>query len=176
MENTERGGRLMLYIAWIGVLALLTWAFGGWEQQRREAYSGNANPDPSSTVEGGVITVRLASNGQGHYLSGGRINGKPVTLLLDTGATNVSVPQHLAAKLGMRKGPSGIAHTANGQVKIYLSRIERLQLGDIVLEDVRASINTGMEGDEILLGMSALGQLEFSQRDDELILRQYARP
>jgi aspartyl protease family protein len=37
---------------------------------------------------------------------------------------------------------------------------------------VAALIAPGMGGDEVLLGMSALKQLEFTQRDGSLMLRQ----
>jgi aspartyl protease family protein len=46
-------------------------------------------------------------------------------------------------------------------------------LGAIGLVNVNAGIVPGMDGEEILLGMSALRQLDFSQRGGELILRQY---
>ncbi|MBT8148751.1 MAG: retroviral-like aspartic protease family protein, partial [Gammaproteobacteria bacterium] len=63
--------------------------------------------------------------------------------------------------------------TANGPVKVYSTRIGKLQLGDIVLYDVPADLNPGMDGsNEILLGMSALSQVEFSQRDGVLLLSQ----
>jgi len=54
------------------------------------------------------------------------------------------------------------------------SRTERAsrQLGEILLHDVAALITPGMDGDEVLLGMSALKQLEFTQRDGTLVLRQ----
>jgi aspartyl protease family protein len=63
--------------------------------------------------------------------------------------------------------------TANGTIPVYLTTLDRIQIGKIVLYDVRASINPYMDEDEILLGMSFLRHLEFSQRDDQLILRQY---
>ncbi|MBN0322036.1 TIGR02281 family clan AA aspartic protease, partial [Pseudomonas aeruginosa] len=37
-------------------------------------------------------------------------------------------------------------------------------------------IAPGMDGDEVLLGMSALKQLEFTQRDGTLVLRQNTSP
>jgi len=38
---------------------------------------------------------------------------------------------------------------------------------------VRASINPAMQASQILLGMSALKQIEFIQRGDSLTLTQY---
>ena len=46
-----------------------------------------------------------------------------------------------------------------------------LTLGDIVLDNVDASITPGLEDDVILLGMSALKQLELVQKGDTLTIK-----
>ena len=56
---------------------------------------------------------------------------------------------------------------------IYQTRIDELHLGEIRLTNIDASINPNMEG-AILLGMTALGQIEFSQQADTLTLKQTA--
>jgi aspartyl protease family protein len=58
-------------------------------------------------------------------------------------------------------------------VTVYGTEVSRLRIGNIELQDVRASITPSMAGDTILLGMSALQQVEFSQRGSTLTLRQY---
>jgi len=162
-------GRGMYFLAWFSVLGLLTLFFGRWEEQQI-----NPNTDPLSRVDSQVREVVLEGNQRHHYVANGRINGKTVTFLLDTGATDVVVPEPLAQKLGLRRGNRSYAHTANGTVIVYSTRIDRLDLGVIHLRDVRASINPAMEGQAILLGMSALGQIEFTQRGNQLTLRQVA--
>ena len=52
-------------------------------------------------------------------------------------------------------------------------RLQTLQLGDILLHDVEAGIVPGMAGEEVLLGMSALRQLDFRSQGGDLLLRQY---
>ena len=96
-----------------------------------------------------------------------------MTFLLDTGATDVVVPEDLATKLQLQKGPSHLASTANGRIRVYSTTIEHLQLGSIELRNVRASINPGMNGQGVLLGMSALSAVDFRQQNGQLILRQY---
>ena len=49
--------------------------------------------------------------------------------------------------------------------------IARLAFGPFVVNDVPASLNPGMQDDHILLGMSVLRHLEFTQRGDTLELR-----
>ncbi len=166
-RSPQKLGRGMLIAAWIVCLAMLTLIFGRWESYRQ-----NPNSDPDSRVINGVREVILKENQHSHYLADGMINGQPVTFLLDTGATDVVVPEKLARKLELVPGAAQLASTANGIVEVRATRIARLSLGNIQLHDVRASINPGMEGDEILLGMSALKRVDFSQKDGEMILRQ----
>jgi aspartyl protease family protein len=73
----------------------------------------------------------------------------------------------------LTRGVPGQAITANGTVDVYSTMIDRLQIGSITLFQVRASINMGMEQDQILLGMSALKNIEFTHRDGTLTLKQY---
>lgn len=83
-----------------------------------------------------------------------------------------AIPAALAQRLGLPRGAPISLHTANGTSTGYRTRLTSLQLGDILLSDVRALIAPGMHGEEVLLGMSALKQLEFTQRDGTLLLRQ----
>jgi aspartyl protease family protein len=94
-----------------------------------------------------------------------------VVFLLDTGATNVSVPLHLANSLNLVGGVTYPVQTANGIVQVTQTTIAQLSIGDIQLYNVQANINPADQSDEILLGMSALRQLEFTQKGEWLILR-----
>jgi len=163
----KRAGRVMLVLAWGAALLLATKFFGDWEEAQR-----NPNRTPESLHGSGYVEVRLASSRQGHYMAGGTINGEEVTFLLDTGATQVAVPIEVAQRLGLQAGAAIIISTANGRATAHRTRLQRLQLGDIVLTDVDALIAPGMGGDDVLLGMSALKQLEFTQRGGTLLLRQ----
>ncbi len=160
-------GKVMWIVAWALGLWLATRFFGQWQEAQR-----NPNQVLSSQQGAGFVEVQLASNGQGHFLASGQINGQPVAFLLDTGATDVAIPAGVAKQLGLKRGAPISLHTANGTSTGYRTQLARLQLGAIVLTDVRALVAPGMQGDEILLGMSALKQLEFTQRDGTLLLRQ----
>lgn len=134
----------------------------------------NPNQSVQSAVSSdGLRIVTLQRNKYGHYVATGKINNQDVTFMLDTGATDVSIPEDLAAQLGLERGPPATYRTANGLITSYRTRIPKIQLGNIVLKDVRASINpaTSRE-DTILLGMSFLKKIEFTQKGDQLILRQ----
>lgn len=157
-----------MVLAWVAALGLLTLWF---DEELKHQF--NPNHEPLSYRQDGQAEVRLKRNRLGHYVSAGFINGMPVTFLLDTGATQVSIPAHLGSRLGLPSGPSQRVLTANGSVNVSSTRIRELQLGEIVLYDISANLNPGMHSDEILLGMSALKQLEFTQRGDWLTLRHF---
>ena len=165
-KQQNKMGKGMLIVAWIIGLGLLTLVF---DDQLAKQFNPNAQPISSSSQ--GVQEVRLKQNRAGHYVSGGTINGQPVVFLLDTGATHVSVPMHLAEQLNLQKGRASWVQTANGRVQVAQTNIQRLAIGDIQLDNVRANLNPGFKNNEILLGMSALKQLEFTQKGEWLILR-----
>jgi len=163
----KRAGRVFMVLAWCAALFLATRFFG-----QREARQQNPNTVISSEQGEGFIEVKLASNTQGHFVASGQINGQPVDFMLDTGATDVSIPAELAERLKLEKGFGVTLSTANGRTQGYRTRIDRLQLGDIVLRDVRALVVPGLDGKQVLLGMSALNKLEFTQRGGTMLLRQ----
>jgi len=164
--NSSGIGKAMIYIAWILVLGILVLFFQNILEQRH-------NPNRtlvSSTDASGRPTVELKRNRAGHYLSGGTINGHTVEFLVDTGASDIAIPIDMAGRLGLRPGMPREYQTANGIVTAYTTRIQELTIGPIVIRNVRASLNPGMGSMEILLGMSLLKELEFTQRGDTLTL------
>lgn len=163
----KRAGRVLLILAWCAGLFLATRFFGEWE-----ARQNNPNVVVSSQQGDGFIEVKLVSNQQGHFVASGQINGQPVDFMLDTGATDVSIPAELAKRLKLEEGFGVTLSTANGLSQGYRTRIDRLQVGDIVLRDVRALVAPGLDGNQVLLGMSALNKLEFTQRGGTMLLRQ----
>jgi len=166
--DTRRLGKGMWVAMWLLVLGLLTLGFNSMLEKQR-----NPNASPESFTTGDVREVVLKRNRYGHYVANGSINGYQVEFLLDTGATAVAVPAATAQRLGLREGARAQFETANGTTYGYLTRLDHVGLGQIRIDDVRASINPTMEGESVLLGMTFLKHLEFTQRGDTLILRQY---
>lgn len=163
----KRAGKVLMVMAWGAALFLATRFFGEWEQRQE-----NPNAVVSSQHGNGYIEVQLVSNRQGHFVSTGKINDHPVQFLLDTGATDVAVPAAMAEALQLQRGAPVWVSTANGRSEGFRTSIERLQLGDIVLHDVRALLVPGLDAEHVLLGMSAMKQLEFTQRGGTMLLRQ----
>jgi len=163
----KRAGRVLMILAWCAALFLATRFFSQWEERQR-----NPNVEVASQQGNGYIEVNLIGNAQGHFVASGLINGRPVEFMLDTGATDVAIPAEVAKDLRLEEGFGVTLSTANGLSQGYRTRIDRLQLGDIVLRDVRALVAPGLHGDQVLLGMSALNKLEFTQRGGTMLLRQ----
>lgn len=166
--STNKMGKTFIWVAWVIVLALLVFVF---QDVLEKQWNPNIQPEYSLT-ETGKAEVRLLQNKQGHYVTQGKINDQNVTFLLDTGATNVSIPTHIAEQLQLASTGSHIAQTANGNVRVFKTSLEQLNIGNLFLYNISASINPGMKSDEILLGMSALKKVEFSQSGNTLILRE----
>ena len=168
-ESTRRLGVWMIAAAWLVLLAIASLAFDDWLIERV-----NPNRRSETRVLGdGVREVVLAQNRRGHYVATGTIDDAEVVFLLDTGATNVSVPLAVAQRLGLRSGTPMRTRTASDIITTYAVVLDRVAIGHIALRRVRASVNPHMPGDEVLLGMSFLRHLELIQRDRTLTLRQY---
>ena len=164
-------GRGMIVAAWLLLLALLTWFFN---TQLEQQHNPNQQVMMDASADG-QPEVQLERNRFGHYVATGLINSQPVVFMLDTGATDVSVPLSVAEKLGLEKGQSMQYQTANGTIRAWQTLIDEIRLGDISIGPVRASINPGAQGDEILLGMSFLKQLDFKQQGNTLTLKHPTR-
>jgi aspartyl protease family protein len=159
--------RWLINGSWIALVALLTLYFANQERDQI-----NPNQNVTSTSGDGPAEVILKANNQHHYLANGSINGQPVTFMIDTGASDVAIPAELGQKLGLVPGERGMSTTANGTVEVFKTRISSIQLGNIIIRDIRGSLNPGMASkDDILLGMSFLKHLDFNQKNDILTLR-----
>ena len=168
-DSSRKIGVVMVVAMWLVVLGLLTAFFTQWQEKQ-------LNPNRTlhiSDNENGVREVVLQRNRYGHYVATGAINDIPVVFMLDTGATDISVPQGIADQLGLEPGPAVYYETANGDAKAFMTRLGRVSLGAISLQGVRAHINPNYHADEVLLGMTFLKHLEFTQQGDKLTLRQY---
>lgn len=160
--------QIFLVSFWIIVLVVLTYLFGEWERMQMH---------PNDVVKTQVTPmgehqVVLLANQEGHYLVQGTLNGQVVEFMLDTGASRVSIPVNIAKRLKLKQGMPLQAITANGIVEVYNTHINEIRIGNIVLHDLVANINPGLQDDLVLLGMNALKKLEIIQKDHRLILRQ----
>ncbi len=157
----------MIVIAWIIFLIMLYLIFDDQLLQRN-----NPNQNIVTTVNGYQKEIVLQRNAYGHYVSSGTINNHEVTFLLDTGASDVAIPESVADEIGLEKGQTIIIKTANGNTKAYRTHLDHVAIGDIRLYDLNATILGNITGDEVLLGMNFLKHFEIIQRGRTLTIRQ----
>jgi len=163
----SRAGTAMTFIAWIIFLLILISGFDYLIEQRN-----NPNQNLITTVSGPVKEIRLQRNPYGHYIATGTINDNAVTFLLDTGASDIAIPESLADEIGLTKGPAITVKTANGDTLAYRTYLDKVALGDIVLHDLNATILMNITGEDVLLGMNFLKHFEIIQKGRTLTIRQ----
>ena len=155
----------MFVIGWLLALAILTLIFNGFLENRQ-------NPNRLSVLQNqSSDELLLQANVNGHYYAEGHINGTETLFLLDTGATTVAVPQHIADRAGLQAKNAVSIDTAAGVILAHSTHIRRLQIGHFIFSDLDAVILPGDDDNTVLLGMNALGELELRQQDGELLLQ-----
>ena len=164
----EKLGSKFTILAWILFIGLMTYYFHQYLEKQN-----NPNDQVNSITTDNLQQVILDRNRAGHYVATAYINDQEVVAILDTGATDVSIPANIANRLNLQRGPSFEVSTANGNITVYATTIDKIQLGGITLQGIRANINPYLREQDVLLGMSFLKHLEFSQQGQQLILKQY---
>ena len=160
-ENPEsRLGRRMIWLAALGVLAGLYALFSMLDQTGSTVISVDA---------GGAAMIVLEQDRNGHYQVEGQINNQSVVFLVDTGATDVAVPESMARALGLDFGPKVQVMTAAGPSQAWMTRLNEVSIGGIRRRDVRATITSG-EFNGVLLGMSFLRHYSLRQQDGKLVI------
>lgn len=131
---------------------------------------------PAAATSGFERQVHLKADESGHFLSEIYINGRPITAVVDTGATGVALSYEDAESLGIRPSESDYTHisqTANGSTRIAPVMLDEVRIGDIEVRDVQAFVGQPGALSQSLLGMTFLGRLsQVGIRGSELILEQ----
>jgi aspartyl protease family protein len=121
--------------------------------------------------EGGGKRIVLTAQSGGHFNTTGTINGKSVRFVVDTGATMVALDQYEADRLGVdwKSGRSGMSRTANGDTRVYLTKLASVRIGDVQVYDVDAVV-TPAPMPFILLGNSYLTRFQMKRENDVMTL------
>jgi aspartyl protease family protein len=133
------------------------------------------SPVPPQRESSAYREALLEADQRGQYAAEALVNGVPVRMLIDTGATEVCVSASTARRLGL--GPSGgrkrVMQTANGQSTASPTVLRSVSLDGLYLNDVEALILAPEAGEVNLLGESFLKRLvSVEQRNGTLVLRQ----
>jgi aspartyl protease family protein len=106
-------------------------------------------------------TIVYTANERGHVVLDAAVNGAPVRMLVDTGASLVTLTPADARAAGIdpaRLVFSGHVNTANGTASMAPVTLREIRIGQLSIYDVPASILQNL--DVSLLGMSFLGRLQ----------------
>ena len=126
----------------------------------------------TSGSAGEVMAVRADDR---HFHVDAMVNGRPVSFLVDTGASVIAIDRDVARRLGIdpdRLVYSSRIRTANGVAQAADVTLDTVRIGDIERRNVRAVVTEGSGIGTSLLGMSFLGTLgSFEFRGDRLIMR-----
>jgi len=149
----------------IGILRL------GPEILLSRATSGKAADRP---VEIGppVNTSVYPANEQGHVVIDAAVNGAPIRLLVDTGASFVTLTPADARAAGISLGElvfNRRISTANGSARMAPVMLREVRIGQLSIYDVPASVLEHLNIS--LLGMSFLSRLQsYEMRDGKLTI------
>jgi aspartyl protease family protein len=172
----RQGGVIGWALRWVllsGVVTLLIVGmarFGPAFFPERAAGSGQA----SSAAETVPVSNTLVypANEQGHVIVAAVINGASMRLLVDTGASLVSLTAADARAAGINRSElvfNHLVNTANGTVRVARVTLREVRIGQLSVYDVPAAVLENLNIS--LLGMSFLSRLQsYEMRDGKLTI------
>lgn len=146
------------------------------DKGRRQTLKLGSHSTVARAQPGGNKTVSVIADSRGHFVTSGTVNGMTQRFLVDTGASVVALSVDDAKRAGVNylAGARGQVQTANGVATVYMVKLDTVQVGDILLNNVDAAV---IEGDKLpiaLLGMSFLNRMEMQRAGDTLtLIRRY---
>jgi aspartyl protease family protein len=135
-------------------------------------FDSRARP-AAHVTHGGEISIPRSPDG--HFYIAGTINSMPVTFLVDTGASSVSVNREQAQRLGLAHGHDAQFETAGGTVRGQIFDNVAVEVGGLRVDGLRVGGVPNM-GAEALLGQNFLRHFDVVIRGDALVLRAQVQP
>lgn len=144
------------------------------QNQPTAAYPSRSQTKPPAAHPRSGRKVRLKADRAGHFRARAYINGRPISILVDTGATLVALShadaQRAGHKLGKRDYTAAV-RTANGTARVAPITLKRVEIGGITLRNIPAVVSEPGRLSTSLLGMSFLSRLSrVDMRRGQLVL------
>ena len=137
------------------------------ETRLAEARQASSNPEPSPGE------IALTRDYNGHFYANAEVNGSPVRVLVDTGASGIALSRSDARRAGLAVSAGMfevIGEGANGDVRGEFVNLDRVRLGSKTAEGMPAVVLD--EGEQSLLGQSFLSKFDAVEiRGDTMFLR-----
>jgi clan AA aspartic protease (TIGR02281 family) len=139
------------------------------------AQRGNRRRDGASCECAGATEGRCVAHG-GHFRVTGRVDGRRMDFMVDTGASVIALKPEDAAMLGVRPIASDYVvpvKTANGVIRVAPVELGTVEIEDLELHNVAAMVLPAGVAPENLLGLSFLRRLRrFEYAHGKLVLEQ----
>lgn len=143
-------------------------------QPAKESPTASSASKPRPTAVMG--RAEIAADSRGHFVFTGRVNGRSLSMLADTGATLVALRASDARAAGLIVLPGDYTakvSTAGGVAGAARVRLQEVEVGGIRLTNVDALVMPDEKLATNLLGMSFLGRLKaFAIENGHLILNE----
>jgi aspartyl protease family protein len=121
-------------------------------------------------------SVIIAPGSGGHFRVSGRIDGRRVNFMVDTGASVIALTARDAATLGIHPAERdyvAMVRTANGAMRVAPVELGMVEIDDLEVHNVAAVVLPPGVLNENLLGLSFLSRLRrFEYTDGKLVLEQ----
>jgi aspartyl protease family protein len=160
MNRAFPWGHIAALAIWVALFGAIYLYFDAREKPT-VAFATNA-----ASIRGEVLIPRSRD---GHYYVSGAINGHPVTFMVDTGASTVSIGMNTARVANLPQGTPAQFGTAGGTVLGTIVTGQTIMAGGIAVEGI--SIAVGIRGEIALLGQNFLRRVEMTQSGDTMTLR-----
>jgi len=135
---------------------------------RPQAAVASDAPDSRSVV--------ISPRQNGHFEVAGRVDGRLLNFMVDTGASVIALTARDAAMLGIHPAASeyvATVRTANGTVRAAPVMLDMVEIEDIAVHNVAAMVLPDDALSDDLLGLTFLSRLRrFEYSDGKLVLEQ----
>lgn len=129
--------------------------------------------EPAPAASGTVVIPRDA---RGHFQVDGRVDGRRIGFMVDTGASVIALTQSDASRLGInppKRDFTAQVKTANGTVRAAPVQLNAVEVGGLTVRNVQALVAPDDALSENLLGLSFLTRLKrFEYSNGKLVLEQ----
>ena len=119
--------------------------------------------------------VQLRGDQLGHFHADAQINGRSISVLVDTGASLVAMSYEDAMAAGITVRPDDfryVSNTANGQARFARVRLDEVRIGIITVRNVEAAVSQPGKLNKTLLGNSFLNKVRYSVQSGMMVLEQ----
>jgi aspartyl protease family protein len=182
INAANQAGSAMRAVILVAIVSLIACAF-----VPRYAAQMMSTPNAATSAASAVVVARhdtaaaprsvvIAPSRGGHFRVTGRVDGRRIDFMVDTGASVIALKPEDAASLGIRPAErdySAMVRTANGAIRVAPVALDTVEIEDLEVHNVAAVVLPAGVANENLLGLSFLRRLRrFEYADGKLVLEQ----